>query len=183
MQLIGDEGYRALTTTRIEAITGVSRGLVSYHFGSKQGLIEAVIRHVQAAFVDHIVGLQRAEWSCGIDGVLGLVKGYLGQLLNDPRRSRVVLILTVESIAGQPALKAAIQLLNAVLRDSLREQLVQGQQDGSIRVDLDPTTEALVLAGILRGLTVQWLADPTGVELLRATDSVVALVNLAYKTG
>lgn len=183
MQLIGDEGYRALTTTRIEAITGVSRGLVSYHFGSKQGLIEAVIRHVQAAFVDHIVGLQRAEWSCGIDGVLGLVKGYLGQLLKDPRRSRVVLILTVESIASQPALKAAIQLLNAVLRDSLREQLVQGQQDGSIRADLDPTTEALVLAGILRGLTVQWLADPTVVELPRATDSVVALVNLAYKTG
>ncbi len=78
LQIIGEGGYQALTTTRIEELAGVSRGLVGYHFHSKQGLTEAVIRQVQDAFVDHIVGLHEVEWTSGIEGVVGLMRGYLG---------------------------------------------------------------------------------------------------------
>ncbi len=91
-----------------------------------------------------------------------------------------MLILTVESIAAQPALREAIQFLNSVLRDSLRDQLVRGQRDGSVRPDVDATVESVVLAGILRGLTVQWLVDPDGVDVSRATASAVALASRAY---
>jgi AcrR family transcriptional regulator len=175
LQIIGEEGYRALTTSRIEEVTGASRGLVGYHFGSKQGLTEAVIGHVQDAFVDHIVGLHGREWSSGIEGVLGLIHRYCRQLGKRPRRSRVILILTVESIAGQPALSDAIHVVNAVLRDSLRDQLLRGQGDGTIRQDVDPTVESVVLAGLLLGLTVQWLADPDGVDLMGASERAAAM--------
>lgn len=38
----------------------------------------------------------------GFEGVQGLIRGYLGQLGRNPRRSRAVLIVTVESLASQP---------------------------------------------------------------------------------
>ena len=41
LQIIGDGGYRALTPTHVEEATGTSRGLVGYHFVSKQGLTES----------------------------------------------------------------------------------------------------------------------------------------------
>ena len=180
LQIIGDGGYRALTTAHVEEATGTSRGLVGYHFVSKQGLTEAVIRHVEDAFTNGIVGLHQPEWSSGMDGLMGVIRGYLGQLGRDPRFSRVMLILITESIAGQPQLRPAIQALNAVLRDSLRDQLLRGQADGSVREDVDAIAESVVLAGVLRGVTLQWLADPDRVDLNRATESAAAMARRAY---
>ena len=180
LRIVGEEGYRAMTTTRIEEVAGVSRGLVGYHFGSMRGLTEAVIRHVQDLFVEDILTLRVARQSTGIEGVLALIGGYLGQLGEDPRPSRAMLILIVESFAGQPDLQDAVHDLNGVLRDSLRDQLLRGQGDGSVRGDIDPTVESVLLAGILRGIAVQWLADPDGVDLGRAADRAVAVASDAY---
>ena len=180
LRIIGEEGYRAMTTTRIEEVAGVSRGLVGYHFGSMRGLTEAVIRHVQDLFLEDIRDLQAANQSTGIEGVVGLIRGYLGQLGEDPRPSRAMLILIVESFASQPDLRDAVRGLNEGLRDTLRDQLLRGQQDGSVRRDVDPTVESVVLAGILRGIAVQWLADPDGVDLGQATDRAVAIATHTY---
>ena len=180
LRIVGEEGYRAMTTTRIEEVSGVSRGLVGYHFRSKRGLTEAIIRHVQDLFVEDILALRVARQSTGIEGVLALIGGYLGQLGRDPRPSRAMLILIVESFASQPDLRDAVRNLNGVLRDSLRDQLLRGQEDGSVRGDIDPTVESVLLAGILRGIAVQWLADPGGVDLVQATDRAVDVAARAY---
>lgn len=180
LRIIGEEGYRAMTTTRIEEVSGVSRGLVGYHFGSMRGLTEAVILHVQDLFVEDVIAPQAANRSTGIDGVLGLIRGYLGRLGEDPRPARAMLILIVESFASQPDLRDAVRALNEGLRNSLRDELLRGQQDGSVRRDVDPTVESVVLVGILRGITVQWLADPGGVDLGQATDRAIAIATQTY---
>ena len=181
LRIVGEEGYRAMTTTRIEEVAGVSRGLVGYHFGSMRGLTEAVIRHVGDLFVRDVIAPQAAHRGTGIAGVLALIRGYLGQLGRDPRPSRAMLILIVESFASQPDLRDAVRGLNEGLRDSLRDQLLRGQKDGSVRPDVDPTAESVVLAGVLRGIAVQWLADPGGVDLRRATDGAVDVAARAYE--
>ena len=175
LRIVGEEGYRAMTTTRIEQVSGVSRGLVGYHFRSMRGLTEAVIRHVGDRFFRDVIALQAENRSTGIEGVLGLMRGYLDGLGEDPRPARTMLILIVESFASQPDLRDAVRGLNEGLRDSLRDQLLRGQEDGSVRRDVDPTAESVVLVGILRGIAVQWLADPDGVDLGRATDRAVAV--------
>ncbi len=43
---LADEGLRGLTHRRVEQRAGVSQGLVKYHFGSLDGLIEAVVEHM-----------------------------------------------------------------------------------------------------------------------------------------
>lgn len=43
---LGDEGLRGLTHRRVEQRVGASQGLVKYHFGSLDGLIEAVVEHM-----------------------------------------------------------------------------------------------------------------------------------------
>ncbi len=178
--IIGEEGYRAMTTTRIEEVAGVSRGLVGYHFGSMRGLTEAVVRRVGDRFVEDVIAPQVEHRSTGIAGILGLIRGYFGGLGRDPRPARAMLILIVESFASQPELRDAVRGLNEGLRDSLRDQLLRGQRDGSVRRDVDPTVESVVLVGILRGITVQWLADPDGVDLGRAADRAVAIATHTY---
>ncbi|WP_432560035.1 TetR/AcrR family transcriptional regulator [Granulicoccus sp. GXG6511] len=43
---LAHEGMRGLTHRRVEQRAGVSQGLVKYHFGSLDGLIEAVVDHM-----------------------------------------------------------------------------------------------------------------------------------------
>ena len=179
LEIIGSAGLRALTAARIEEVSGASRGLVGYHFGSKQGLLEAVIRQAHH-FVANIPDLAVADRANGAEGTIEIVRGYLDQLGRDPQGHRVILILITESVAAQPQLREAIQALNAVLRDSLRQQLVRGLEDGSIRSGIDPAAESLVLASILRGLALQWLVDPAAIDLGQAQESTVAVVRRAY---
>ncbi len=179
LQIIGSEGLRGLTTTRIEAVSGASRGLVGYHFGSKQGLLEAVIQQAHR-FVGNIPDLAVAERATGAEGTIQIVRGYLEQLGHEPLGHRVILILITESVAAQPQLREAIQALNAVLRDSVRQQLARGLADGSVRSGVDPAAESFVVASILRGIALQWLVDPAAIDLGQAQESAVAVIRRAY---
>lgn len=43
LALFADEGYNAVSTNKIARAAGVSEGLIFRHFGSKQGLLDALI--------------------------------------------------------------------------------------------------------------------------------------------
>ena len=180
LQIIGEEGYRALTTTRIEQVTGASRGLAGYHFRSKQGLTEAVIRDAQDSFVASSPGsatrstgapASTASRDSSADTSASSAATPPQPGCADPDRG----------VPRQPARPARrIHTVNAVLRDTLRNQLARGQEDGSVRQDLEPALESVVLAGVLRGITLQWLADPDGIDLSRATESAAAMADRTY---
>lgn len=177
VRIISDEGYTALTMTGIEAASGSSRGLVGYHFGSKQGLLVAVIDQVKATFVDRVVNSPATPRETGLEGTSRVMRTYLAELLLDARRNRVMLILIVESLGAQPILQESVRDLNALLRDSLAEQLHRGHHDGSVPTEFDTDSYAVVLAATLRGIVLQWVADPARVDLAAA--GATALSTLA----
>lgn len=181
VQLIGEGGHRAATTSRIEEVSGVSRGLVGYHFGSKAGLTDAVVREVNEAFGERIAGVDVAARPTGLDGAGTLLRAYLGRLGDDPRLHRVMLVLIVESLAGADELRGSVRRNNQLLRQAVAEQLARGVADGSVRADVDPAGEAVVVAGTARGIVLQWLADPDGVDLAAATDRAVTALERSYR--
>lgn len=46
LEVTGDYGFQGTTMGRISAQSGMSVGIVSHYFGSKQGLLEAAMRHL-----------------------------------------------------------------------------------------------------------------------------------------
>ena len=132
LQIIGSDGLRGLTVARLEAVSGASRGLVGYHFGSKRGLLAATIRRahrIVAASPD----LADAGGATDAEATLQIARGYLAQLGRDPRGHRAILALMSESVAAQPQLQEPIWALNAALRDGIGRQRERGLADGSVR--------------------------------------------------
>ena len=74
-----------LTLARVGERAGYSRGLVTHHFGSKQGLVEHLARSAQSGFVPGLGDLPP-----GLDRLLRLIDGYIAALGSMNLRNKVI---------------------------------------------------------------------------------------------
>ena len=67
-EVLKRDGYAGLTTAKVAAASGQNKALISYYFGSKQGLVAAVARRVSETITDEVLGevgepASPASWS------------------------------------------------------------------------------------------------------------------------
>src|SRR6185437_11317591 len=91
-ELAVEHGVRSLTLARVGERAGYSRGIVTHHFGSKQGLVDALARSVQGGFVP---GLE--ERAPGLERLLALIDGYLHAVTALGTANRAFLLLWAEA--------------------------------------------------------------------------------------
>ena len=176
IELLASEGYRATSVARIQDASGLSRGLVNYHFGSKQKLMEAVVDRVRSDFTEQSCDVHGREQMTGMAQVRELFGAYLYQLIRWPNPTRVMLVLATESVSDAPELRDAIQDAYANLRQTLIDMLKTGIADGTVRADLDPVSHGTVLHGILRGMALMYFVDPAGLDMEAARAAALAVL-------
>jgi AcrR family transcriptional regulator len=54
-EVLRDEGYVGLTTAKVAAASGQNKAMISYYYGSKQGLVAAVARQVSASLTKEVL--------------------------------------------------------------------------------------------------------------------------------
>ncbi|HET9970842.1 MAG TPA: TetR family transcriptional regulator [Streptosporangiaceae bacterium] len=81
MRLFAERGAVAVTVREIAAAAGVSAGLVMHHYGSKDGLKDAVDRHAVAFFEEMISEFARLGEE---DGSASLAELFAARLENEP---------------------------------------------------------------------------------------------------
>ena len=156
----------ALTLARVGERAGYSRGIVTHHFGSKQALLEALARSAQAGFV---AGLE--DVPPGLEHLVRLVAGYVAALAGVGVASRAFLLLWA-SAPTSPELAPIFAERDERFRADLREDVVAGIAEGSVRPDVDPQAVAVAVLGQLRGISMQDQLTPDAVD----TERVGALV-------
>jgi len=167
--LIVECGFPALTLAAIGERAGYSRGHVNFHFGSKDALIDALIRRIVGRW-SHRNVLPRTEGKPGLDGVVVILDAIRAQAERDPRALRVLYSLVFEAVAPQDPLRARFATFHATMRDDLAALIARGIEDGTIQADADPELEAGLLVAALRGIGYQWLLDPTTFDLVAHLD-------------
>jgi AcrR family transcriptional regulator len=180
IEVLGAEGHRALTNARLQEVSGLSRGLVGYHFGARQGLLEAVIDSIRNDFVADLVTSPEARSMPGLQATVHLAGTYLAELARDPRRNLAILVLTVASIRELPELQPTVGQLNDGLRRGVADLLRRGIADGSVRPGTDIPAAATAIVAMLRGAAIQWLADPGGTDLDAARQEITAILSRCY---
>lgn len=131
-QVLVDQGYARLTTTRVAERAGVSVGSLYQYFDDKADLVRAVHR----IYIDHAFGALRAE-ALRSEGtrLRSRIKGMLGALLQvksaRPALS-TALHATMLELDGPAYLKRIIDQTQALLR-----QVLDGHRDELAIDDLD----------------------------------------------
>lgn len=159
-RLFARDGVGATSIQDVAAAAGIRRPTLIYHFGSKEGLRQAVL----STLVDHwSAELPRLMASAASGGprIDALLRALFGYFLEDRDRARLVLREMID--APEPVRDLVRTRLGPWMR-LLSEALRAGQIAGTLRPNVDP--EAFIL-----------LMVTSGVGVLAAGDRVNALLD------
>lgn len=158
LSIAAEEGYAAVTFDAIGKRAGYSRGLATHRFGSKTGLIEAVIDHLQ----NYRIELEREltpQPQTGLEGLLGYADIHLNSLRQN-RSAPAYFVFLAGAIAEMSDMRNLFARSHDRSRGQLVDYLQRGQKDGSVRPLENVDASALSVGALLLGISMAWLADP-----------------------
>lgn len=156
--LIATRGYSATTLEAIGSEAGYSRQLVTQRFGSKDRLLEALIaRHVDT--LRKRADERRAHLT-GLAAIYSEIDSYLHALDAPGIESRAFFVLMLESVGPAPQFRPVFASITSQWEDRLTRELQAGQDQGSLRPDIDARVEARLLIAALRGIRIRSMMDP-----------------------
>lgn len=154
-------GSRGTGIAGVADEVGVSSATLLYHFGSKDGLLHAVL--------DQRDDAERPAWESalaqgGLDAVARLpsiVDGWE----RDPHGARLYTVLLAESLSPDAPFHDWFARRQSALRAGLADAIVRGQDRGEIRSDVDPRCTAIEIGAFMDGLAAEWSLDPERVPV------------------
>lgn len=147
------DGYAGLTTAKVAVRAGENKALITYHFGSKQGLVAATARELgDRITVEVLTGLEDATSVRRL--VSGVFDGIWRVLERDARLARAYFDLAAVSVVEDEVrqiLREIKERWRAVLSGLLREAGVPASRVPAAAVFLTVGNEGLALEWIERG--------------------------------
>ncbi len=153
-RILSERGYSKLTLQAIEEESGEYRALVAYYFGSKQGLVDAIIESLMdaedEALREHLESIEEPE-----ERVRTLLDEQR-QISADWRGFRAFYEL-LPHIMRDDRLRGVLAADYSRSRELDRQTLAAGRPGGAGGEDLDKL--AALSVAIVEGLAVQYAAD------------------------
>lgn len=156
LNLVGRTGMAGLTVDDIAAEAGVAKGTVYYNFGSKDGLIDALLRFGLELFAQR---LRAAERVADTDDILAeLVTGALSFFAEYPAFGQL-LVSELWRTPGQ--WHRTLNLLRDEITSIIRAQLHRLADLGRLPAEIDVRTAAGALFGTVVVVSMDWqVFDP-----------------------
>ena len=175
--LVSEEGVSASTFEAIARRSGYSRGLVGQRFGSKLGLIEAVIAYLHGGR-ESFAEAGKLDGLPGLEALLTYADHYV-QRLSHMGEVQAYFRLLAWAVADISTFRSVFAAEHGRIGRRFEYWIRQGQAEGQIRPDLDATAAALMVGSQLLGLSIQVLIDPAmDLDPIRAT--YLATLRLAF---
>jgi AcrR family transcriptional regulator len=135
--LFSRRGFEGTSVRAIASRARANLGAVTYHFGSKEALYHAAFESISEPFAEVIASAAKTPGT-GLDRILAVVRAALS---TDTRRVGPIACLLRELANDGPLPPPMLKLMQRNV-GTIRELVVAGQQDGSVR-EGDPVLVAL----------------------------------------
>lgn len=165
--LFAVNGYRGTGLAAVAERVGVTQPTILHHFGSKQGLLTALVSSLQNASDAALAEVFSHEGSL-TDEVLPLLADVIR---SDSRRAHLLTVLVAENLTSDdPAHDSFVDSYDS-MRSTIAERLRIHKANGALTsedVDLLATRVLAVIIGLRRS----WASDPNSVDLDAALRSL-----------
>ncbi len=169
-QVIAEVGFERATVATIGEAAGFSRGLITQRFGSKEGLLSALVSRVIQQWETDIL-FPAIGPRVGIAAVCEFLDALERQAIHGTEDLRALNFLLLDP---NPKLRSAFAELNTNLRALIQTLLDKGIDAGHVRIDIDTDAQAALFVSSVRGALYQWVLDPDGIDLSAIFDVMKA---------
>jgi AcrR family transcriptional regulator len=167
LSVFGARGYNNGALAEIAAQAGMTHAGVLHHFGSKEALLIAVLQYRDG---EEVAGVARREQPTG--------KAFLGHLIDTVRENetrpgvvQAYTVLSAESVTdGHPA-QEYFRGRTSTLREKLIGVINESTDFVADQDEVADTASAII--AVMDGLQVQWLLDPSAVDMPRIVSMVL----------
>src|SRR4051794_26068982 len=165
IEVLKSDGYAGLTIAKVAARAGESKPLVAYHFGSKQGLVQAAGRSIAEMITEEV--LDAVDGATTIEAVIRGVDSGVERVLDDDERvARLYFDLAAVSVV-EPEVRQTIAEVNEQWREVLVRLLTQAS-DGLTPARARVLT-VMVVSG-MQGMTLERIERGATPERKRARE-------------
>ena len=151
VRVFAAQGYEASRVGDVAREAGVAYGLVYHYFGSKEAVLEAVFREQWGRLLA-AVALAEETGETAPEQLELVVKIVLRTWRDDPDLVR----LLVREITRSPHIQDELDEIGQAFA-SLERIVVRGQQEGTLRGDVDARIAAFMLYGGLEEVLTGWV--------------------------
>jgi AcrR family transcriptional regulator len=180
-ELIVERGIEAASLAEIGRRAGYSHGLVHARFGSKDAMIERLNTEAVQMFTTTTVG--EVGLHHGAAALRIVADTYLRLVLGPDPIARVHLVIWSEAIASGAGKRSFRVAWDRVFRDALVTMIEMGVADGSIRPNIDAEAAAVIIVGVLRGVSLQLIVDEAAGSVDAVRDVVLGHLDRMLATG
>src|SRR6201990_3405254 len=149
-ELISEGGYERMTMAAIGKRAGYSHGLVTARFGSKEGLLWALVERMVNDWRAESLG-PSIENQSSIDALHTMLELLGKSWRRSPTRMRALYILMFEALLPVPLLHERMAQMHEELRCSIADLIGRSIAAGSIADIVEVETFAGLIVGSLRG--------------------------------
>lgn len=159
VRLFSRNGYGSTSVQKLAEAAGITKPTVYYHFGSKEGLFEALVQHhlngFEALVGETVLGSGRA-----LHRLQAFAEQYLMGALEESDSVRFMLNCTLPASADSEIPHCHVFRRVLQIMTPLEDVIRQGMKAGEFRTDLDPRAAVLALMGTLNLHLAMALEDP-----------------------
>jgi AcrR family transcriptional regulator len=166
-ELMAEGGPRATTVQAVSERAGISRGSISWHFGSKDGLIVAVVNNA----IDIVItSIQEVFDTASPHGWQAVLDAQAIMLTDD--RFRIFGTLMLEATTEKGPVADAFTEGQRRVRDVYASYIAE---HGLVAGDVDPADAATAIRALTLGLNIQSRFDGGVIPLDRAFEALQSM--------
>ena len=145
-ELFAAKGFAGVSIRELATAAGVNSALISYHYGGKEGLYEAVV----TAQYERLIGKFEAI-AVSTATVEEKVRMYADVIRRNHTQDQPLMARLIQEKLTSPTacLEKVVRKYTVRIAGIISDVLRQGIQSGAFRQDIDPIFAAMSLAGML----------------------------------
>ncbi|MEU7782857.1 MULTISPECIES: TetR/AcrR family transcriptional regulator [unclassified Amycolatopsis] len=167
--LIAEEGFGRLKIGAVCARSGYARSVIFQHFGDKEGLgqrlVEFAVEEFTNSYSEAVAARTGAATATPMDLLRALLDIIFELIRTMPTLNQAFLALWGDGAAEYSALRGTLTEADRRFRFAIAQTVASGVADGSITGVRDADAYASALLAQLRGISMQALIDPDGIDL------------------
>jgi TetR/AcrR family transcriptional regulator, transcriptional repressor for nem operon len=175
-QLFNTKGYKATSISEITDATGLTKGAIYKHFGSKKQLEEEALMHLSKAMFDHLRQCIKAAHTAG-EKLRAIFSFFEQYLIKPPIKGGCPLLnVAIEADDAHPDLRKKAMGMLQLLKEAVHTLLDNGIRYKQLKPGIDKEYYATIIIASLEGAIMMSKLSRSSVDIKMITRHLAGLV-------